>query len=189
MFSLTNILSISLTLFLVIDVIGSVPVIINAKHNTTEFKPFTIVLFAGALMISFSLIGESLLHLLGIEVKSFAIAGSFVLLLLGLEMILGLNIFQPEKGENNAGNIVPIAFPLLVGAGTLTTILSLRTKFDTVDLIAGILINLFIIFLVLRSMGWLERKLGSQTLVVLKKFFGIVLIALAVQMFMNNVAV
>lgn len=187
MFSLANILSITLTLFLVIDVLGSVPIIISVKQSTNNFKPSTIVLFAGALMISFSLIGGALLHLLGIEVKSFAIAGSFVLLLLGLEMILGMHIFKSEEGENKSGNIVPLAFPVLVGAGTLTTILSLRSKFSIPDLISGILINLVVIFVVLHSMNWLERKLGSQTLVVMKKFFGIVLLALAVQMFMNNI--
>jgi multiple antibiotic resistance protein len=187
MFSLPNILSISLTLFLVIDVIGSVPVILSSKQGSNHLKPTSIVLFAGGLMISFSLIGEALLHLLGIEVQSFSIAGALVLLLLGLEMIIGWNIFKAEDGDNKSGNIVPIAFPILVGAGTLTTILSLRTQFSIIDLTAGILINLLIIYLVLRSMNWLERKLGSQSLIVLKKFFGIVLIALAVQMFINNV--
>jgi multiple antibiotic resistance protein len=186
MFSIGNILSISLTLFLVIDAVGSVPAIISAKQNTTRLKPLPIVLFAGGLMISFSLIGESLLHLLGIEVRSFSIAGALVLLLLGLEMIIGWNIFKAEEGENKSGNIVPVAFPILVGAGTLTTILSLRTKFLIGDLIIGILINLLIIYVVLRSMSWLERKLGTQSLVVMKKFFGIVLIAMAVQMFLNN---
>jgi multiple antibiotic resistance protein len=187
MFSITNILSISLTLFLVIDVIGSVPVILNSKQGISNLKPVTIVLFAGVLMISFSIIGEALLHLLGIEVQSFSIAGALVLLLLGLEMIIGWNIFKAEEGDNKSGNIVPIAFPILIGAGTLTTILSLRTQFTIGDLTVGILINLLIIYIVLRSMNWLERKLGSQSLVVMKKFFGIVLIALAVQMFMNNV--
>jgi len=188
MFSIANILSITMTLFLVIDVIGSVPAIISIKQSSGDFKPRTIVFFAGVLMITFSLIGESLLHLLGIEVKSFAIAGSFVLLLLGLEMILGWSIFKSDDSENKSGNIVPIAFPVLVGAGTLTTILSLRTKFSVEDLITGIVINLVIIYIVLRSMNWLERKLGSQVLTVMKKFFGIVLIALAVQMFTNNVS-
>src|SRR4030095_8059120 len=128
MFSITNILSITTTLFLVIDVIGSVPAIISIKQSSSDFRPRTIVLFSGILMIAFCLIGESLLHILGIEVKSFAIAGSFVLLLLGLEMILGWSIFKSDDSKNKSGNIVPIAFPVLVGAGTLTTILSLRTR-------------------------------------------------------------
>jgi multiple antibiotic resistance protein len=186
MFSIQNILTITLTLFLVIDILGSVPVIISVKRNTGALNPLTIVGFSGLLMIAFSLIGSSLLELLGIQVKSFAIAGAVVLLLLALEMILGATIFKSE-GEEKSGNIVPIAFPILAGVGTLTTIISLRTKFTIADLLIGILINLLVIYVVLRSMDWLERKLGNQALTVMKKFFGIILLALAVQMFMNNV--
>ena len=186
MFSISNIFSVTLTLFLVIDILGSVPIIISIKRNTGALKPVTIVGFSGILMIAFTLIGESLLHALGIEVKSFAIAGAVVLLLLALEMILGATIFKSDD-EGKSGNIVPIAFPILAGVGTLTTIISLRTKFEVMDVIGGILINLLIIYIVLLSMNWLERKLGKQTLTVMKKFFGIILLAMAVQMFMNNV--
>ena len=186
MFSIANIFSVTLTLFLVIDILGSVPVIISIKRNTGAIKPIAIVGFSGILMIVFTLIGESLLHVLGIQVKSFAIAGAVVLLLLSLEMILGATIFKTDE-ENKSGNIVPIAFPILAGVGTLTTILSLRVKYDIPDLVIGILLNLIIIYLVLISMNWLEKKLGRQTLTVMKKFFGIILLALAVQMFMNNV--
>ncbi|HYV93461.1 MAG TPA: MarC family protein [Chitinophagales bacterium] len=190
MFSISNILSISLTLFVVIDILGSVPIIISIKRNTGELKPVTIVGFSGVLMIAFTLIGETLLHILGIQVKSFAIAGAVVLLLLSLEMILGATIFKtddPDGSAGKSGNIVPIAFPVLAGVGTLTTILSLRVKYDIPDLVIGILLNLIIIYMVLLSMNWLERKLGKQTLTVMKKFFGIILLAMAVQMFMNNV--
>jgi multiple antibiotic resistance protein len=186
MFSIANILSVTLTLFLVIDILGSVPVIISIKRNTGAIKPIAIVGFSGILMIAFTLIGESLLQVLGIQVKSFAIAGAVVLLLLSLEMILGATIFQTDE-ENKSGNIVPIAFPILAGVGTLTTILSLRVKYDIPDLVIGILLNLIIIYLVLISMNWLEKKLGRQTLTVMKKFFGIILLALAVQMFTNNI--
>jgi len=185
MFSIQNILTITLTLFLVIDIIGSVPVIISVKKNAGELKPVTIVGFAGILMIAFTVIGESLLQLLGIQVKSFAIAGAVVLLLLALEMILGATIFKSDD-DSKSGNIVPIAFPILAGVGTLTTIISLRMKFAIPDLIIGIIINLVIIYVVLLSMNWLEKKLGKQTLIVMKKFFGIILLALAVQIFMNN---
>lgn len=185
MFSISNILSVTLTLFLVIDILGSVPVIISIKRNTGALKPMTIVGFSGALMIAFTMMGESLLHTLGIEVKSFAIAGAVVLLLIALEMILGATIFKTDD-EGKSGNVVPIAFPILAGVGTLTTILSLRTRFEVMDVVVGILINLVIIYIVLLSMNWLERKLGKQTLIVMKKFFGIILLAMAVQMFMNN---
>jgi len=186
MFSIQNILSVTLTLFLVIDILGSVPIIISIKRNTGALKPFTIVGFSGILMIAFTLIGESLLHVLGIQVKSFAIAGAVVLLLLALEMILGATIFKSDD-EGKSGNIVPIAFPILAGVGTLTTILSLRAKFSIPDLVIGIVLNLLIIYLVLRSMNWLEEKLSKQVLNVMKKFFGIILLAMAVQMFMSNV--
>jgi len=186
MFSISNILSVTLTLFVVIDILGSVPVIIAIKRNTGELNPVTIVGFSGILMIAFTLIGETLLSVLGIQVKSFAIAGAVVLLLLSLEMILGAAIFKSDE-EGKSGNIVPIAFPILAGVGTLTTILSLRVKYDIPDLVIGILLNLIIIYVVLLSMNWLEQKLGKQTLIVMKKFFGIILLAIAVQMFMNNV--
>ena len=186
MFSISNILSVTLTLFLVIDILGSVPIIISIKRNTGELKPVTIVGFSGILMIAFTLIGETLLHVLGIQVQSFAIAGAVVLLLLSLEMILGATIFKSDD-EGKSGNVVPIAFPILAGVGTLTTILSLRTRYQVSDVVVGILLNLIIIYVVLLSMNWLERKLGKQTLIVMKKFFGIILLAIAVQMFMNNV--
>lgn len=185
MFSVQNILTITLTLFLVIDILGSVPIIISVKKNTGALNPISIVSFSGALMIVFTLIGSSLLELLGIQVKSFAIAGAVVLLLLALEMILGATIFKNDD-EQKSGSIVPIAFPILAGVGTLTTIISLRTRFSIPDLMIGILLNLLVIYWVLRSMDWLEKKLGSGTLVVMKKFFGIILLALAVQMFLNN---
>ena len=186
MFSIANIFSVTLTLFLVIDILGSVPVIISIKRNTGAIKPMTIVGFSGILMIAFTLMGETLLQVLGIQVKSFAIAGAVVLLLLSLEMILGATIFKSDE-DGQSGNIVPIAFPILAGVGTLTTIISLRVRFAIPDLVIGILLNLIIIYLVLISMNWLEKKLGRQTLTVMKKFFGIILLALAVQMFMNNV--
>jgi multiple antibiotic resistance protein len=166
--------------------LGSVPIIISVKKTTGELKPVSIVGFAGILMIAFTVIGEALLTILGIQVKSFAIAGAVVLLLLSLEMILGAAIFKSDD-SGKSGNIVPIAFPILAGVGTLTTIISLRTKYQIPDVIIGIIINLVIVFVVLRSMNWLERKMGIQTLSVMKKFFGIILLAMAVQMFMNNV--
>jgi multiple antibiotic resistance protein len=185
MFSISNISSVTLTLFLVIDILGSVPLIISIKKSTGELKPVTIVGFSGLLMIAFTLIGESLLQMLGIQVRSFAIAGAVVLLLLSLEMILGTAIFKSDE-EGKSGNIVPIAFPILAGVGTLTTILSLRTRYAVSDLITGIIVNLMIIYLVLRSMNWLEAKLSVAVLNVMKKFFGIILLAMSVQMFINN---
>lgn len=186
MFSITNILSVTLTLFVVIDILGSVPLILSIRKNTGALSPITIVSFSGILMIAFTIIGESILQILGIQVKAFAIAGAMVLLLLAFEMILGATIFKSDD-DGKSGNIVPIAFPILAGVGTLTTILSLRTKYDIPDLLIGIILNLIIIYLVLISMNWLEEKISKQVLNVMKKFFGIILLAIAVQMFINNV--
>ena len=187
MFSIANILSISVTLFVVIDILGSVPIILGIRRTNGNFNPLAIVIFSGALMTLFSFFGQQLLSMLGIQMQSFSIAGAVVLLLLALEMILGTNIFKTDDDGVKSGNIVPIAFPVLAGVGTLTTILSLRIRYPVPDLLTGILINLLIIFLVLKSMNWLEKKMGAQTLLVMKKFFGIILLAMAVQMFISNV--
>ncbi len=185
MFSIDNFLTVSVTLFLVIDVIGSVPLIIHVKRTAGSIHTGTIVGASALLMVFFSLMGNQLLHLLHIKLNSFAIAGSVILLLVSLEMILGTSLF---KGENDAasGSVVPIAFPYLAGVGTLTTIITLRSTYSLVELLSGIAINLVIIYLVLSSLHWLDQKLGKQALTVIKKFFGILLMALAVQMFKNN---
>ncbi|MCS6991104.1 MAG: MarC family protein [Chitinophagales bacterium] len=185
MLTISGMLSVALTLFLVIDVIGNVPYILNIRQKTGPLNARAIVLFSALLLLLFTFFGEPLLRLLGIDVSSFAIAGSVVLLLLALEMVLGISIFQVE-GNGRSGGLVPVAFPLLVGVGTLTTVISLRTRFSLPDLLAGIAINLLIIYLVLLALDWLNRHLGEQVLIVLKKFFGILLLALAVQLFRNH---
>ncbi|MCS6917283.1 MAG: MarC family protein [Chitinophagales bacterium] len=182
MITLNGVLSVALTLFLVIDVMGNVPYILNIRQKTGPLNPTAIVLFSALLLLLFTFFGESLLRLLGIDVSSFALAGSVVLLLLALEMILGISIFQIE-GSERSGGIVPVAFPLLVGVGTLTTVIALRTQHRLGDLLGGIAINLLIIYVVLLALDWLDRKLGPQVLIVLKKFFGILLLAIAVQLF------
>ena len=138
-------------------------------------------------MVCFLFIGDAILHLLGTDVSSFAIAGSIVILLLGLEMVLGIHIFKQDPDEaSDSTSIVPLAFPLIAGAGTLTTILSLKSEFPQWTILIAILVNLIVVFLVLKSCGWIEKKLGSGGLSVLRKIFGIVLLSIGVKLLKTN---
>lgn len=177
----TAVLSVTLILFSVIDMLGNVPVLISMRKEGIQFKPSVVTLFATLIMVLFLFSGASILNLFGIEISSFALAGSLVMFFIGLEMILGVRIFKEENDENTSGSIVPIAFPLLAGAGTLTTILSLKAEFDTLSILVGILVNAVIIFILLRSIDWLAEKMSKQTTSTLRKVFGIILIAIAIQ--------
>ncbi len=178
----TAILSVSLILFSVIDIIGSLPVIINMKREGVDIKPGLATGSAGLIMLTFLFFGAAILGLFGIEVSSFALAGSLVIFFIGLEMILGIRFFRDHHDDGGSGSIVPLAFPLLAGAGTLTTIISLKAEYDTNSIIAGIVINLAFVYLILRSTDWLSRKMSPQVASTLRKVFGIVLIAIAIQM-------
>lgn len=184
------ILSVSLILFSVIDIIGSLPVILDMKKKGVEIHAPTATVTAGLLMLAFLFFGVTILGVFGIEVESFALAGSLIIFFIGLEMVLGIHFFRGDnKDGSSSGSIVPIAFPLLAGAGTLTTILSLRSSFNTLEIIAGIVINLLIIFLVLKSTPFLEKKLPKPATEAMRKVFGILLLAIAIQMFRSNVGV
>lgn len=183
----TAILSVSLILFSVIDIIGSLPVILDMKKRGVRIHPSTTTLTAGILMLTFLFFGVAILKVFGIEVSSFALAGSLIIFFIGLEMVLGINFFRGDsKDGSSSGSIVPIAFPLLAGAGTLTTILSLRSTFETEEIIAGIVINLVVIFIVLKSTPFLEKKLPKPVTDALRKVFGILLLAIAIQMFRTH---
>jgi len=179
---LKAIFSVTLILFSVIDIPGSLPVLINMKKKGVLVEPFIATLVAGALMISFLFFGVSILGLFGIEISSFALAGSLIILFIGLEMILGIRIFRDLDEEGGSGTIVPIAFPLVAGAGTLTTIISLKAEFNTFSILAGIILNLLLIFMILRNVDWIAGKMGNQLISTLRKVFGIILIAIAFQM-------
>ena len=183
MFASADIFTITFTLFAVIDVIGGLPIIIGLKDRDVEFKPFVATSFAGFLMILFLFVGESLLGLMGVDVQSFAVAGSIVIFILGIELVLGINLFKQDPKMGKSGSIVPLGFPLLAGSGTLTTIMSLRSVYTIPNILLGILINLVVIYLTLRSVDWLEEKIGEAALGAMKKFFGVILIAIAVKIF------
>lgn len=181
---MTAIISVSLILFSVIDIIGSLPVIINMKKEGTEIKPGLATLSAGAIMLAFLFFGATILGIFGIEVGSFALAGALIILFIGLEMILGMRIFRKHHDEEGgSGSIVPIAFPLLAGAGTLTTVISLRADYSVDTILAAIFVNLVFIFFILRSTDWISRKMSNQVSSTLRKVFGVILIAIAIQMF------
>ena len=180
-----EIITVGMVLLAVIDLVGSIPIIIDlrAKHGHIESEKASIV--AGIIMIVFLFAGEELLKLIGIDVNSFAVAGSFVLFFLALEMILGIRIYRDE--EASSASIVPLAFPLIAGAGTMTTLLSLRSQFHTINIVIAIILNIILVYIVLKSSSKIEKMLGENGLGVIRKTFGVVLLAIAVKLFAANV--
>jgi multiple antibiotic resistance protein len=180
-----EIATVGMVLFAVIDIVGSIPIVVDlrAKHGHIESEKASAV--AAIIMITFLFVGEELLALIGIDVNSFAVAGSFVLFFLALEMILGIRIYRDE--EASSASIVPIAFPLIAGAGTMTTLLSLRSEFQTINIIIAIILNIIVVYFVLKASSKIEKLLGKNGLGVIRKIFGVVLLAIAVKLFAANV--
>lgn len=179
---MTAVLSVSLILFSVIDIIGSLPIIMNMKREGVQINASVATATAGIIMLCFLFFGNAVLGLFGLDVASFAMAGALIIFFIGLEMVLGIRFFRDHHEDGGSGSVVPIAFPLVAGAGTLTTILSLKAEFDSTSIMIGIVINLLIVFIILRSSDWLAKKLSSQVTDTLRKVFGILLIAIAIQM-------
>ena len=191
-FNFQEFLTLTFTLFAVIDVVGSVPMLISMKEKMGGINAWKVTLISGALMVLFFFIGKPFLNILGVDIKSFAVAGSIVIFILGLEMVLGIEFFKPDKNAPS-GTIVPIAFPLIAGSGTLTTIMSLKATFERSDrnehmILVAILINLIVIYFVLRSLNLIEKALGKAGLLAVRKFFGVILLAIAVKIFASNAA-
>ena len=180
-----ELLTVSFTLFAVIDIIGSIPILISLKTKLGGIRELRATLISGALMVLFLFIGEPFLNLLGLDVGSFAVGGSIVIFILGLEMVLGAEFFKSEN-EVRAATVVPIAFPLIAGSGTLTTIISLKANYNQMTVLLAILINLVIVYLVLHSLNFIKRILGPAGLIAVRKFFGVVLLAIAVKIFATN---
>lgn len=180
-----EIATVAMVLFAVIDIVGTVPIVVDlrAKHGHIESEKASLV--AGLIMIVFLFIGEEFLNLIGIDVHSFAVAGSFVLFFLALEMILGIRIYSDEA--SSSASIVPIAFPLIAGAGTMTTLLSLKAQYQTVNILIAIVLNIIVVYIVLKSSAKIEKWLGKNGLGVIRKTFGVVLLAIAVKLFAGNV--
>lgn len=183
--TLDKLVTVTFTLFAVIDVIGSAPLLISLKEKMGGIRELRATLLAGALMILFLFIGDKFLAVLGVDVRSFAVAGSIVIFILGLEMVLGIEFFKGDP-DPRSGTLVPIAFPLIAGSGTLTTIISLRADYVESLIFVAILINLVIVYAVLKSLKYIERLLGPAGLSVVRKFFGVILLAIAVKIFASN---
>jgi multiple antibiotic resistance protein len=183
---LNQLLTVTFTLFAVIDIVGSIPLLLSLKKKMGGMQEVRATLISGALMVLFLYLGEPFLHVLGVETHSFAVAGSIVIFILGLEMILGIEFFKSDK-ESKSSMVVPIAFPLIAGSGTLTTIISLKANYEESMLLIAILINLVIVYIVLKSLDFIERILGPGGMVAIRKFFGVILLAIAVKIFSSNV--
>ncbi len=185
-FNAKEILSVTLILFSVIDIIGSVPVVVNLRKKVGHVQSGKATLVAGGIMIGFLFIGERLLGLFGVDISSFAVAGGLIIFLIGMEMVLGRNIFKHEEMQPSSASVVPIAFPLIAGAGTMTTLISLRAAYALPNILVGVVVNLVFIYLVLKSSGYIERKLGNGGLDVMRKVFGIILLAIAIKLIKDN---
>jgi len=185
MLNLKEIFSASLVLFAVIDIIGNIPLIISLRGKVGHIQSEKASLVAALIMIGFLFLGEEILKLIGIDVNSFAVAGSFVILFLALEMILGITLYKDDIPET--ASIVPLAFPMIAGAGTMTSLLSLRAEYQLLNIILAILINILFVYIVLKSSKHLERFLGTSGINIIRKVFGIVLLAIAVKLFTTNI--
>lgn len=180
-----EIITVSMVLFAVIDIVGTVPIIIDLRAKFGHIESEKASLASGIIMIVFLFIGEEFLKIIGIDVHSFAVAGSFVLFFLALEMILGIRLYRDEA--SSSASIVPIAFPLVAGAGTMTTLLSLKAEFQSINILIAIILNVILVYIVLKSSAKIEKMLGKTGLGVIRKTFGVVLLAIAVKLFASNV--
>lgn len=186
-FNFSDLFKTATVLFAVIDIVGSVPIIIKIKEQAGEIHPLRTSIVALCIMIGFLILGESILKLFGVDVKSFAVAGSIILFAMSFEMILGVRLFRDSVSGKTA-SVVPLAFPIIAGAGTMTTLVSLRAEFATIYIVLAIIINVVIVYIVLRLTKKIEHLLGEGGIAILKKVFGIILLAIAVKLFTTNIA-
>ena len=186
-FSIKEILSAFMVLFAIIDITGSIPIILELKRKGNTIKPVSAVISSIIIFIAFLFAGDGLLSLFGVDIQSFAVAGAIVILVLAIEMILGVELMKND-GPQGSATLVPLVFPLIAGAGTLTTLLSLRAEFHTENIIVAILLNMVFVYVVLTRLDWIEKIFGQGVIYVLRKFFGIILLAMAVKLFVTNIS-
>jgi len=184
--NLIEILAAFMVLFAIIDIPGAIPIIIDIKSKLGNIKPLKVTLASFAILASFLLIGSPLLGIFGIDVSSFAIAGSFIIFLIAMEMILGIELFH---NDSQSSSIFPIAFPLIAGAGSITTVLSLKAEYQTVNIFIALMLNMVVIYLVLRLTSVFEKLLGASGLQILKKVFGVILLSIAIKLFITNTGI
>ncbi|MEQ8364090.1 MAG: MarC family protein [Cyclobacteriaceae bacterium] len=185
-FNVTEVFSVTLILFSVIDILGAIPLIMVIKKRDGRIYAEKATIISAVLMVLFLFLGQSILMLFGLDVASFALAGAIVIFIVAMEMILGITLIKDDPEAGGSGSVVPLAFPLIAGAGTLTTILSLRAVYSEINVLIGILVNLLFVYLVLRLSGWLERVIGKSGFEVLRRVFGVILLAIAVKIFKSN---
>lgn len=188
-FSFAEVFSVTLILFSVIDILGAIPLIIIIKKWDGRIYAEKATIISAVLMVLFLFLGQSILKLFGLDVASFALAGAIVIFIVAIEMILGITLIKDDPDASGSGSVVPLAFPLIAGAGTLTTILSLRAVYAETNVLIGILVNLVFVYIVLRLSGWLERVIGKSGFAVLRRVFGVILLAIAVKIFKSNLSV
>lgn len=186
-FNLKEILTAFMVLFAVIDVVGNIPIIIDLRKKVGHIQSEKASIIAGLILIVFLFLGKSILNLIGIDVNSFAVAGAFILFFIALEMILGITLYKDDENAASTASIFPLAFPLIAGPGSLTTLLSLRAEFATENIVVAVVINVVFIYLVLKTSSRIERLLGSSGIGIIRKIFGVVLLAIAVKLFTSNI--
>lgn len=183
-FILKEIISVTMILFAIIDILGAIPVIIELRQRAGHIQSEKASIAVLILMVGFLFAGNELLDIIGLDIPSFAIAGSFVIFFIAMEMILGITFFKEDMPESVS--IVPLAFPLIAGAGTMTTLLSLKSQYQTQNILVGIILNTMFVYLVLKNVKWLERLFGKTGLSILRKAFGVILLAIAIKLFRSN---
>lgn len=186
-FSLIEIFATFMVLFAIIDIPGSIPIIIDIKSKSGEVKAGKVTLVSFTILLAFLFVGTPLLGVFGVDISSFAIAGSFIIFLIAMEMILGIELFKQDS--HPTGSVFPIAFPLIAGAGSITTILSLKAEYDTINILIALILNMGIIYLVLRLTSFFEKILGKSGLQILKKIFGVILLSIAIKLFLSNTGI
>jgi len=188
-FNAREILSVTLILFGVIDILGTIPIIISLRKKHGEINSRKAAIISAAIMVAFLFLGNEILKLFGLDIGSFSIAGSIIIFLLGLEMVLGMTFFHADEEEVSSAHVMPLAFPLIAGAGSLTTILTLKTTYDTENILMGIIVNIIFVYIVLKSCKYIEQKIGPNGVNMLRKIFGIILLAIAIKIFKMGIGV
>lgn len=184
-----EIFTIFMVLFAVIDIIGNIPIVIDLRKKVGHIQSEKAAIIAGVIMILFLFLGKSILNLIGIDVSSFAVAGAFILFFIALEMILGITLYKQEENSAMTASVFPLAFPLIAGPGSLTTLLSLRAEYHLENIIVAIILNVLVIFIVLKTSAKIERFLGQNGINIIRKVFGVVLLAIAVKLFAHNIKI
>ena len=186
-FDLKELFSATIVLFAVLDILGSMPIVLSMQQKGLKISPLQTAVVAFIILLFFMFVGQALLGVFGVDINSFAVAGAIVLFIVGLEMLLGIDIFRQDA--NASASVVPLAFPLLAGPASFTTILSLRAEYDTINVVLALVLNMLIVFFVLRSSSLIYKLIGESGMYVLKKFFGIIVLAISVRLFTNNLAI